>query len=246
MDWRLAGQAQAVILEFIVDGQPVVPDANTIEFTAWDNEGLMIQKYTFSQPSNSVPTQMEVVMSLSLSNIPPTTLFESRYLRADFKYNSKPYSVSGSYRLHHMIPMTVGPQSVRALVGADNDELPDRDIDLVEAYIELAASFGTNLDLALRRTDNISIAANRAISLQAAIIRCPSLQSRLLKLEKADNAGYQRAEMDFLKLEADLRNQLASALEQITLAIVGSVPTVDVPILFVVTKQTDRITNSDS
>lgn len=246
MDWRLAGQAQSVILEFFADGQPVVPDADSIEFTAWDNDGAMIQKYLFTQPVDAVPTQMEVVLSLALSDIPLLTLFESRYVRADFKYNFKPYSVSKSYRLHHMIPMTVDAQAVRALVGADHDEIPDGDIDLIAAYIELAATFGPNLDLALRRTDNISMAANHAISLQTAIMLCPSLQSRLLKSEKADNAGFQRADMNFIKLESDLKGLLAGRLEQITAAISGVAAGAILPTLFVVTKQTDRITNSDA
>jgi hypothetical protein len=244
MEWRLAGQAQTVILEFMVDGQPVVPDANTIGFTAWDNGGSIIQKYNFSQPVDAVPTQMSVVMSLALSDIPSNVLFESRYLRADFMYNSKPYSVSKAYRLHHMIPMTEGPQSVRALVGADHDELPDDDIDLIAAYMELAAIYGAAIDTALRRTDVIAMAANNAIALQAAVSLCQSMQSRLLKSEKADNSGFERAAMDFIKLEGDLRGQLAARLQQITDAIGGTVSVAVGHNLFSLSSQADRITGA--
>jgi len=246
MDWRLAGQAQSAILEFMVDGQPVVPDADSIIFTSWDNAGVQIISAPFLQPVDAVPTQMEVVLDSGLNSIASGALFESRYLRADFTFNTRPYFVTQSYRLHGMIPTTVKPQNVRALVGADVDEIPDVDIDIVGAYIELMSSFGANLQVALIRTDAISLAANQAIALQVAVNLCPSLQSRLLKSEKSDNAGFQRADMDFLKLEADLRTQLTDKLGQIILVLDGTTISSEPHTIFAVTKQTDRITNSDA
>lgn len=244
MDWRLAGQAQSVVLEFLVDGQPVVPDASPIRFTAWDHVGLVIQSYDFEQPTGAIPTQMEVVLDAALGTIPAGALFETRYLRADFQYDSKPYFVQKTYRLHHMIPMTADTQTVRALVGADPEELPDSDIDMMTSYITLVGTLGASLDAALRRTDGIAMAANRAISLQAALLLFPSLRTRLLKSEKADNSAFQRQDTDFDQLEADLRAQLLNSLKEINDALSGIVTSAAGLDFFQLTSQTDRITGA--
>lgn len=246
MNWRLEGTPQSVIMEFAVDGQPVIPDANSIYFTAWNHLGVQIEGYDFVPAVDAIPTQMKVVMSEALNSIAADALFETRYLRADFMHNNKPYAVLTTYGLYRMVPMTATPHGVRALVGADTSELPDADIDLIAAYIELMGSYSEILPGALRRTDAVGLTANRAIALQAAVTICPSLQSRLLKSEKADNAGFQRADMDFLKLENDLRANLASSLEEILRASGASSTVFESHTIFAVTKQTDRITNSDA
>lgn len=244
MDWRLAGLAQSVIMEFVVDGQPTIPDASSTYFTAWNHLGVQIESYPFVPAVNDPPTQMKVVMSAALNNIASDSLFETRYLRADFLYQGLPYFITVAYNLHHMVPLTVTPKVVRALVGADEDELPDEDIGVMAAYFRLMESYSLVLPVALRRTDAVSLNANKAIALQAALTLCPSFQSRLLKSEKADNAGYQRADMDFLKLEGDLRSSLLIALQEIVASLGGSVEAFEPHTVFVVTKQTDRITNS--
>lgn len=246
MDWRLAGQPQTVVMQFVVDGQPVIPDAGSITFTAWDNAGEIIRQSPWTQPDEAVPTQIEIVLETDLGNIPADSQFESRYVRADFKSDSKPYFVKTSYRLYRMIPMTVEPQVVRGIIGADYEELPDQSIDLVEAYFNLSMAFGTGvLRAALTRPDKIALVANEAIALQAAVTVLPSLPSRILKADKIDNAGFTRFGVDFEKLEADLKGKLIEATNAIILDATGTLPVAATVNLFQVSSQTDRITGTD-
>lgn len=246
MDWRLAGQPQTVVMQFMVDGQPVIPDADSITFTAWDNAGEIIRQVPWVQPVEAVPTQIEVVLETDLGNIPADAQFESRYVRADFKWESKPYFVKTNYRLYRMVPMTVEPQTVRSIIGADYEELPDYSIDLVEAYFYLSMAFNTGvLRAALARADKIALVANDAIALQAAVTVLPSLQSRLLKADKIDNAGFTRFTVDFEKLEADLKRKLLEAINAIVLDATGTLPATPTVTLFYVNSQTDRLTGTD-
>lgn len=242
MNWRLEGLDQSIIMEYLVGGQPVVPDADSVSMKAWSHDGTLLfnEPYTSGLP----PTQAEVVLTGAMNQLGSLSLFENRFVRVDFKYESKPYFAQTSYRLHRMIPMTADAQSVRRLVAADYEELNDEDADVISAYFELYQSFGPEFALALLKTNRSSIAANDAIALKAAIKLCPSMQSRLLKLEKENNAGYQRATMDFDKLRADLEAQLIEALGIISVEFEIVEPTTVAHTLFAVVNQTDRITNS--
>lgn len=245
MDWRLSGNAESVTLYFRVEGQPVIPDAGTeLGFTARNNAGQVVQKYAFTQPPDAIPTQMTVPLSLDLSQLPDGVLFESRYFRADFMYKGSPYFVECSYRIHKFVPMTASPQAVRAIIGADYDELSDADISVFGAYVELLSKMPLSLDIALARPDRIGIRANESIALQAVLNVLPSLQARILKLEKRDNSELQRSTIDFEKLEFDVRSKLQENIALI-IAEIDLVETATVvPNLFDVATQTDRITNA--
>ncbi len=241
MDWRLAGQEQSIVVEFTVDGNPVVPDADSIMFMVLNNAGEIIVQEDFVQQEDSVPTQAIIVVDANDNTLATGALFEARYVRVDFKYNSTPYFVQKSYRLQNMVLTTVTPQDVRGTVGADFEEMRDSEIDIMEAYVQLVSAVGSGFSAALIATDVTCLAANRAIALQAAIKFCTSFPTRLLKSEKFDNAGAQRFDVNFKMLEVDLRAELETNLN-----VINGVTSVTLPTFFVVTKQTDRITNTDT
>lgn len=241
MQWRLSGQVQAFVLMFLVDGQYVVPDAGSVVASLRGNDGALLGGVIATAASG---TQATVVTSADQNALPDGKLFETRYLRLDYTVNDVPAVAQQAYRVHQFIPHTVDCDTVRALVGAEFQEIPDSAIDVTAAYFSLLNSYGNKLTAALTRSDAATLAANNAIALQAAIELCPSMQTRLLKMEKADTSQFQRADVDFLKLESDLKGKLTDALEQITTAIDGVAATVTVPTFFAVTNQTDAITGA--
>jgi hypothetical protein len=243
MQWRLSGQLQAFLLSLMVDGQFVEPDAGSVSVTLRGNDGSILDGIISSAVSG---TQVTVITTADQNALADDKLFETRYIHLNYTVNEVPSTARQVYRIHRFIPHTVETDNVRALVGAEFEELPDSAIDVTASYFTLLNSFGEKLPQALARSDAACLAANSAIALQSAIELCPSMPSRLLKSEKADTSAYERSTIDFAKLEADLRGKLADALEQITTAIDGVESTVTLPTFFAVTNQTDRITNTSS
>lgn len=240
MDWRLSGQDQAVLLMFKFDGQFVVPDGASVRLTVRGNDGAALAGATLPETIDS--TQTTVTVPAASNSLPDGKLFETRYVRLDFTVNGVPSFAQSAYRIHRFIPHAVDADAVRALVGADSQELPDNDIDPISAYFSLLSEHGSKITQALSNSDVTCLAANKAIALRTAIDLCPSLPSRLVKMEKADTSQFQRVDMDFKKLEDDLRAQLVAALDVITTGTVGVSTVTEIPTFFVVTNQTDRIT----
>lgn len=242
MTWRLSGQKQAFVLPFKVDGQFVVPDNDSVSVTVRGTDGALLGGPVLMVVDQ---TQAMVVTPAEMNSLEDGKMFDTRYIRLDYTVFGQPNFETLAYRIHNFIPHSVVGDTVRALVGADYEELPDRDIEITGAYFSLLNSYGATLTQALTSSGIGQLAANQAIALQAALAVCPSMQARLLKMEKSDTSQNQRHDIDFQKLEADLRSQLADALTQVTTT-TGGVATPLVPTIFAVTKQTDRVTGESS
>lgn len=244
MEWRLAGQDHTVVIEYIVGGQPVVPDAGTVSFKAWDHAADLVKDESYTPDPGVPPTQLEVLLDSTFNTIDSAAVFEARYVRVDFEWNSKPYFTLKNYRLHRMIPMIVTAENVRSLIGADIEEIRDEEIDLVGAYFALSSSTSFSINSALLSPTLLNIAANEAIALLAALNFLPSLQTRLLKLEKSEASGYERSTIDFEQLKADLTAKYNARIAEVTTGTGGTALTAEVPTLFIVTKQTDPVTGT--
>lgn len=241
MQWRLSDQDQAFVLMFLVDGQYVIPDSGSVVASLRGNDGSLLGGTVATTVSG---TQATAVTTSLQNSLPDGKLFEARYLQLDYAVNGVPCVVKHPYRIHKFIPHTVDCDTVRALVGAEFQELPDSAIDVTAAYFSLVNSYGTRLSDALVRSDIASIEANNAIALKAAVELCHSLPTRLLQIEKSDTSQAQRSDVDFLKLEEDLKGKLTASLDIITGILEGRDVPVAITTLFSVTKQTDAITGA--
>lgn len=238
MDWRIAGEDVVLIIETRLGGQFVIPDPGSLTLTVRDNGGAPISGYDQLALSDSTLSSTIVTIAASANAIDAGALFETRYVSLSYRVAGRPLSRYIRYRLSPFIPIQGTPDDVRALVGADQKELPDEDIDLVEAYFFLLNEQGNAFKDALSSTTAQGIYANKAVELQAALETLPGLPGKMSQMEAFNNAQRQRPKLDFEALRNDLQSRLQDALN---LALSAETVT---PILFRVTTPVDVITGA--
>ena len=131
-----------------------------------------------------------------------------------FVYDNQTYQMSFSYGIFPFIPMTATPQDVRRELGLDRSELPDEEIDVVQAYFTLVSLHGSNFTDAFGGTGIRTLSANKAIVLQAAIDVVDSLPLRAFSMMRSEDAEMQRfAGIDFELLANTLKSRLTAELQ---------------------------------
>ncbi len=237
-DWCVSGQGTTVLVEFKKDGEFVIPDPGSIKLTIRSNSGVVISGYDRQ-------AQADVASSALLLAIPDAVNItneerEARYIIVDFTSGNYPCSFRTSYRLSVFLPIQVGAQDVRTLLGLREEELKDFEVGIYDAYFTLLRETPT-LAANLLTGDDAAMYANKAISLKAALLVMPSVPLRAAKQDSLNNATLLRASVDYLKLQADLEGQLADALAN--MESVGALSYSATPLLLLTTP-TDPITNA--
>jgi hypothetical protein len=241
MDWHLDNKASSLYVEFLSDGEFVVPDAGSIFLTLRNNAGTVISGYdslaladvTVSTMLYSVPQAVNVIGAVD---------FETRYARVDFKYEGKPLVSEQVYKLGPFLPISANEAEVRSLFGVRELELPDSDIDLRGAFYLLKEDYPEAMATSLTATAT-SWWANRAIILMAAQQVGPSLPVRALKQEDLNNANQIRANIDWERVMAGIMSEFSivmNKLQEAASVAGGGTPT---PIL-VLSLPTDPVTNA--
>lgn len=235
MQSRTAGEDQLFFVDILVDGEFAVPDAGSIKLTLRDNPGSIFTGFNaVAQVDTNLSTVLVTVPSAQ--NSIGSALFETRYVKLDYKVGGRPFSESFMYRLTPFLPIQSTERDVRGLVGADEKELPDEDIDLVKSYFILLDEYGAAFGTALTDSTVGGLYANQAIAIHAALEVLPSLQLKIRQVEKFNNAESQRGKIDFEQLKEDLQELLTRNLEQVFSANVTS------QVVLMVSSPTDVIT----
>lgn len=231
----LAGEAVTITVPFTRDGEPFVPDANSVSWSLRDHTGIVIA----TSPVVSVSdTQMQVDLLSTQAAIASDRTFEKRTLVVRAEQNGQPYLWSTTYRIHKWLNLSTSAEDVRAFIGCGPDELPDQAVDLVEAYLTVDAL--TPLNTALTAGTVLEVHANRAVMAQAVLDVLPSLAQRLAKKESDGNRSIERFTLDLVSLEAKARHMLRAALD----AVGAADDTATTPTIFIVTTRTDPVTGS--
>lgn len=233
MLWFLSGDVVAIRLDFIVDTVPVVADTNSLTYWVRDSAGTILSGPT--TPSVTGATSL----SVSITNGTVTSV-EKRSVDYKFIVNGMTYRRVIHYLLTPWVNFTAVPAEVRAYLGISVAELPDEDVDLLTAYLELCDRVTkTALDTELAQTGIRGRRANRAVMLQAAIDAVPSLQLRLAQSEQSDTDVFERlAGVDLNALAMGASFELSSLL----LGVTGGSAKPFTPLVF--SAPTDPVTNT--
>lgn len=229
MLWFLADQDATLTVDYVVDGEFVIPATAT--FTLRNAAGAVIH-------SGSLPaaaTSEQLTIPAAYNGLTGQT--EGRFLEIQFLSAGRHYARRLPYRLTNFVPLTVTPEEVRSLLGLDASELRDEEIDLIGAYYKRLWTDGDTFATGITAGDQRGQAANDAVALTAALEVAGSLPMRTRILVRAEDSQVQRsANIDFDALRRDLTSRLEDTL-RISNQLVEEDQTV-----FILTQPTDVIT----
>lgn len=240
MLWHLSGEDLTLRFDFLSEGALVVPDADSISLTLRDHQGALIAPYN-PELHPSAGTSLEVVISGASNTLALADTVESRFVTLTYRVNGVPRTIRNNYKISEFLPISATPVDVRNLLGLIEDELPDDEVDLYQAYYQLLMD-NAGLSAALGATTVANLLANRAIALQAALLLAPGLPARFGQRSTSADQEFTRfanLKVDELveKLEAELETTLAE------MAAPGEVEVVS-PTRFLIAPRTDPITGA--
>lgn len=235
----LAGEAVTITVPFTRDGEPFVPDANSVSWSLRGHDGSVLVASTTL--SGITDTLAAINIAAANHNIVAGRVFEKRALTVRASSNGSPYTRTVAYRIHTWLNLSVTEASVRDYIGCDDAELPDEAIDLLGAYLKVASRAGQAvLDDALTSGTLRELQANSAVVAQGVLDCLPGLAQRLAKKETDGNRNIERFSLDIEQLERSAREALRIALEAVS-AVNDATTT---PTIFVVASRTDPITGT--
>lgn len=205
--WYVAGEDIGLQIDFLHEGQFVLPTAATYELR--DPSGALLIGGALSLDGALTIPAIHNLLAMGLP-------FSDRILSWRFTHGGRPMQGRLSYRVHNFVPLSVTPENVRMELGIDHLELPDAHIDLLAAYFQLEST----LMAPLAAGGLPALAANQAVVLQAALNLIPSLSLRVgATIRSEDHLFTRSAKLDFERIEASLTARLAKLIATATGAV---------------------------
>lgn len=231
----LEGDAAAIFVEFKLNGEPFVPDADP----SWhlrDHSGAILLAET---DCPTLATSVTLTVSGANNGITSGFRFEKRTVVVSGTNDGVPFSQRVPYRIIPWLNHTVTPDAVRSFIGLETGELPDEAIDLTEAYYTLADIVGDDATLAtgLEEGGSVEQALNKGIIGSAVLAVLPSLQARISKKDADGNRSVERFDIDFEKLTEMARRLQGEAVQSLSSTVIN-----DTLPLIVFTSRTDPYT----
>ena len=232
MRYELAGNDVAVLVEFTLDGEFVTPDEDSVSYIVRNTVGTIVVSTTALDPTGS---QIFITVPAIVNALASGHKFENRYVIVSYTVGGVPRTLKYLYRIAAWANYTSTEDDVRSMLGVRRSELPDDEIGLYEAYLDVGKDVGEEaLDAAL---GSASRSANEAITAKAALNVLPGLPLRVAQAEGDGTLSFQRfAKADWFRLEEQIR----SWYDQAVLTVTSSEGTTVV--LDVVGTRTDPIT----
>lgn len=191
----LSGQDAVITVDLIgVDGEPFVPDGGVIAWTLRGHDGSI--QVTETAMSGVTDTRAFITIAGAENTLDGRSL-EKRILEVRCEIDGAPHYVATVYRVTQFLNTTVSPRDVRRYLSLDEGALPDNEIDIVEAYFDIADLITEDaLTAALSGDQSIERAANRAIVAQCVLNLGVTLVFRMTKAETDGQTKIERFEMD--------------------------------------------------
>jgi hypothetical protein len=170
-------------------------------------------------------------------------LFEGRTLTWTYSTTKGIITQSVRYRVEKQIPFLVSNEGVRSKLGVEDNEVEDRDIDLLHAYATLQAKYPTGVLDAIAPLGNLNtLLVINAIEARAALDVLPSLQLAVAKTEDSGTNKYAR----FNSVDWDaLRAGLEAHLNLVDDLLVPAVDYVGIIMFQTAGSGTDRVTGAE-
>jgi hypothetical protein len=187
--WCTAGEDVNFQIEFLVDGEYVIPTSAT--GTVHNDSGQQIASLK-NVPLAVTTTTAILTIPAAENTVEGEANFENRYISLSFVSDGKTYTRTLYYQLAPFLPLTVTPDDARRELGLETSEAPDSDIDIRGAYILLREEYGVNIENALTGGTGKTLAVNQAVAVKAALELVGGLQFRAAVKMKAEDSAIER------------------------------------------------------
>lgn len=213
-----AGKDVTLPVSLTYNGQPAVPDIGTAVLSVTAPTGEIL----YTKDLTTGATDVVVVVTVPAEHNQISTAFSRRIVRISAERGGIPFDSVTMYRLVPTILYTVRPADVRAFLGINEGELPDEDVDLAAAHLNLEFEISrATMSAALVSGDVTEMRANEAILYRAALDIIPSLANRVAQEESDGALTFRRnTRKDFSELKKAAEDRLSAALAAIN-------PTID-------------------
>ncbi|ESY35763.1 hypothetical protein NKK48_01535 [Mesorhizobium sp. C386A] len=230
-----AGRDITLPVSLFYNGQPAVPDAGTAVLSV-SAGGTVI----FTEELTTGPTDAVLVVTVPAEHNQISTPFSRRVIRVTAERGGLPFDSMTMYRLVPAILYTVTPADVRAFLGVNESELPDEDVDLSGALLNIEFSITREtMAAALVSGDVAEVRANDAILYTTVLALIPSLANRVAQEETDGALSFRRnARKDFSELQKAAEARLSAAMAVLN-------PVVDPGYaIFITTNDADPVTGA--
>lgn len=188
----LAGTAASLRVDFVGASGSLIPDANSVFWSLYDSTGALLSGPT-AITTLSTDTGVTVAVVGTSNAIGGGRRFDKRFVVVTFTSGGQGANVTRNYRIVPLLNMTASNDEVRSLIGVDSDELPDEDIDLVNAYFLLEVDAGqAPLAAALASGTRLEIIANQAILGQCVVELFSGVPQRVGMIQRDGTLAFQR------------------------------------------------------
>lgn len=190
--YALIGEDFAYPVRFLVEGDFVVPDADTVKMTIRGQTGTVVSGWNQKAVDHEGKSAITVVIDGAVNAVTGGQR-EKRTVIVNFRYNDLPYSIQGHYFLTEYLNVTACPADVRKVFGTEFAELPDSMISIEDAYYDIIRIYGDKsvFDNALIDTDKMQM-ANQLIVAAAANRLVQTLMIRVNQSEMSDQESFKR------------------------------------------------------
>lgn len=177
-----------------------------------------------------------------LNTLTPGAYFAPRYLSWAYLVGGATVAGELSYTLEARLPLGITPAGVRAKLGVNEVDLPDRDIPLVAAYLSFEEAVSPTVLSEAFNGGLTDIRIRDAVEAQAALAVLPGLQVRIAKSEDSGTNKFQRQTIDWNAVGQYLTDLVSAGL----IAVVPTYdPTVGYGDIFILASPaTDAVTGS--
>lgn len=229
--YRTAGASAAVPIRFKVGELDRVPDPGSVTWTLRAPDGTpLVANQALAVSGSTAGIVVDATHNATTQRI------EHRVLEVNFSSSGHPYRMVLVYKLIPWLPTWVQPAEVRSLVGLNVGELPDEEVDIPGAYMDLEDLLGADTLAGLFQTSPLD--ANNAVLYQAALASLSSAELRVAKSSTDGPLNFQRfPNVDWERLRGELRTKLASVLGRLR-----NETSVAPSVIFIVGERPDVIT----
>lgn len=208
----IAGESASFAIR-LGDGQPVIPDANSLSYSVFGHDGAVLAGLQDVAMATGNATIMVPVPG-SAHAVGPGLSFERRKVIVSYQVTGQTRMEVLRYRVTPEPVWSVTMEDIRSWIGVRKDELEDGAIDLYEVYLELRELMNPGmLDAALGSGTRLEMVANEALKMLAVLRILPSLKNRMAQSESNGIIAYERPMIsDFDLLAATAQGRLSSAM----------------------------------
>ena len=186
-----------------------------LTYTLKRSDGTVVLTETVPLSSGTLSYLIEIPAG---SNSLVAPLFEEMFLEYDYTTATEAIDQSISYLIHAPLGFPASLKGVREMLGLNEDELPDNEINLFEGYMAFRRYVGENIDLTPYEGEGgfNAYKIKKAIEAATALLVFSTIQIRLPKKYDSGTSSYERWNtVDWEGMRVSIEAHLNSAYEML-------------------------------